>query len=338
MSEERETNEFVGGYDVGGTKVAILIANAATGEIVASNRYASGEFPSLEALFDQSLEDAGPYRPKRVVMAIAGPRQVNGDIQITNQNWPAFAPATTTEMTGVEVLTINDLAAAAAGLGDIVIDEQLALNSAPEQNGSRLVIAISTGIGDALRLPNGGQIVPGEAGHTTWQPADDWEVAYLQYLQKNSRTSTITVEQAIGGKYGMGNLCDFVAIHVAPDPRLKDQVRWARQFHRPVGPLLTSGALDGDRHCTEALKLLGSILGQHIRNRAVATMPSGGIFLTGGIIQTPGLAQWLVNRSLFSERYVSRGAQHDTVLRNTPLYVVRNENIAVEGALAIARS
>lgn len=326
------------GYDVGGTKVDVRVRDKVTGDIVFEQRYQSCDFESLDELLDQSLRDLGT-RPAYIAMAIAGPRRSNGDVQMTNQrDWPLFEVAKTAERLGITIETANDMVGTAAGLAALVIEEQQLLKTGvADSDGPKLVIAVSTGVGDALLLSDGTPVAA-EGGHATWQPMTDLEYRYLLFLRAKYATDTVTVEVAVSGVSGFDNLYDFLVgeMNYIPSLVVREQVEECRQLGEGIGRVITKYAVNGyDPFCRDLMEVLGSILGQHTRNRAVGTLPTGGIFFVGSVMQA-AVADYVVSHTPFLKRFVAEGAQHAEMMRAIPVYVVTDSAVAVKGALELA--
>ncbi len=323
------------GFDVGSTKADVLVFDFLTRIVVFSHRYPTADFHSFDALLDQVVGDLGVV-PGRIMAAIAGPRKGNGDIQITNQkSWPLFEVSKTAVRLGAKIRTVNDMVATAAGLDALVISEQGVMKSGTaEANGPQLVIAVSTGIGDAQCLPDGTPVAS-EGGHSTWQPMTELEDKYLRYLRDKYGADTITVELAASGSYGFPNIYDFLLSQGRKPGR-----RFATELHcehRGAGEIITRAALEGDPFCWRAMNLMGSILGQHVRNRAVGTLPTGGIYFVGSVMQASGVAAYIVQNTPFLLRFIAEGAEHSKMMAGIPIYVVNDRAIAVKGALELAK-
>lgn len=327
------------GYDVGGTKVDVRVRDKATGGTVFEQRYESCDFPSLDALLDKSLLDLGA-RPARIVMAVAGPRRSNGDVQMTNQrDWPLFEIAKTAKRLEIVIETVNDMVGTAARQAALVIGEQqLIKTGTADSAGPKLVIGVATGVGDALLLPDGTPVAA-EGGHATWQPMTSLEYQYLQFLRAKYGTDTITVEVAASGLQGFENLYDFLTgeMYYVVSLVVCEQVEECRQLGEGIGRVITKYAVNKyDPFCRHLMEVLGSILGQHTRNRAVGTLPTGGVFFVGSVMQADGVADYLVNHTAFLERFIAKGAQHSDMMEAIPLYVVTDREAAVKGALELA--
>jgi glucokinase len=329
---------LVAGYDVGATKVDVLVRNTVTGEIVFERRYNACDFRSLEALLFQSFRDLGA-RPGRIVLAVAGPRQSNGDVQMSSDElgWPLFEAVPTAMRLGIAIETVNDMGGAAAGLATLVITEQSCLRpGTADPDGPKLLIGPGTGMGMALVLADG-TLVSSEGGHAVWQPMTLTEYRYLEFLRAKYGTEAISVEQAASGGQGFDNLYDFLVCEgLEPSEELWRQVRQCRLQEKGIGELITSGALSGDPFCREAMELLGSILGQFSRTMALTTLPTGGIFFNGSVMQAPGVADYLVSHTSFLERFIAPGAKHADIMQTLSLHVVTDSQVAVKGALELA--
>jgi glucokinase len=327
---------LVTGIDVGGTKVHIADTLSST-----IRRYNTADHPSMEALLEDYFQ-AIQCRPGKVVVAMAGPpEEGTGAVILTNHTWPKFYPQQASTAYGITIDTENDMVATMAGvLKGTSIDTMTLKPGLAAPGGTKLAVALSTGIGSAKAVWNKHleryQPVSGEGGHIGWQPKDDEEISYLSHLLK--KYSHPSAELALSGKHGIDNLVDHT-FATMPTDHLAAAVYEARIAERPVGAILLEYATQGaghDRQVAQSiLKRLGAMLGSVIRDLAVADVAKGGVYLTGSVAL--GLSEYLAESTEFNQRFVHHGATHDEWLERVPIQLVTDPNVAVVGALALAK-
>ena len=335
---------LVAGCYVGDDEVHVRVSDTVTNTRVFEQHYQSGDFRSLDMLLDRSLLEAG-YIPRRIVMAIAGPRQANGNVRMTHQHeWPLFELGKTATRLGVVVETVDDTLATAAGLTVLIPEEQKLLKKGKtDPNGMRLVITLSADLGDAILLPNGTSVAT-KGGRATWQPMTTLEDRYLKSLRIKYGTTTVTVEEAIGGAQGFRNLYTFLEREAHrlpnyfkklywPDVMLTRHIESAMLRGKNLGRIIAGGALAGDPFCRNAMDIFGSILGQYVRNRTLDTMSGGGVYFAGSIIQAEGVADYIVAHTPFLKQLVANGAD---AMKAVLIYVVTDSEIAINGAEILA--
>lgn len=345
MSVETGTNlpqlpireDFFLGADVGGTK--IHLANTLSTSV---SRYDTPGFESMDAVLDHYFQTMGA-RPVKVAVGMAGPRDdETGEIKLTNTNWPAFNPKEATSKYGIEFTTSNDMVATTAGVLSETDEDLLPLKSGtPTRTGTKMVVALSTGVGAAAAVWDSHSkryvILAGEGGHIGFQPKTDEEQQYLSYLHK--KYPHASAELALSGKHGVNNLVDH-SLETQEAPNLAGAVERARTEDRPVGAVLIEIATQGegaDQKTAQAiLRKMGAMIGSVIRDLTVAYKATGGVFLTGSVALA--LGEYFAENTELKDRFVRSGAVHDTWLENVPISLVTDPNVAVVGALALAKS
>lgn len=325
------------GVDVGGTKVAILDTSSPT-----VHRYRSLDYSSMEAILDDYFATLG-RRPKSIALAMAGPRDdETGAISLTNSSWPEFRPWIAAQRyPGTLFETANDMIGTGAGvLSEHGTEWEELKPGTPVLDGTKLIIAVSTGIGAAAAVWDHHTkryvLMASEGGHIGIQPENEDEAAYLRFLQ--TKHPHVSAELALSGKVGVEHLVDH-SLARYPDDDLQAAVERARSEGRPLGAVLLEFATEGTGCSREVartiLQQLGNMLGSALRDLAVAFRPSGGVYLTGSVALA--LGEYLTQETGFLHRFVQRGAVHDTWIDKIPVYMVTDSHVAVKGALELAK-
>ena len=190
--------------DIGGTKtvLALVSERGESARIVAEAVFPSREYASLVAVVD-AFRATHPGAVSRAAFSVAGP-VIGGVAHITNLPW-CLDEARLAEALGVgEVLLVNDLQATAYALPHLRPDQVTPLlEGVADPAGVRAVVAVGTGLGEALLVPgaDGWVALPTEGGHTDFaprnglqkMPPDELEPRQRGYRSLNSTaTSTIT--------------------------------------------------------------------------------------------------------------------------------------------------
>ncbi|MCW8888818.1 MAG: glucokinase [Gammaproteobacteria bacterium] len=315
--------------DIGGTKSWLALLNVEAGRecsVINEARYRSTRFDNLDILIEQFLQDSEMTvdELKGMVLAIPGPVR-DGSIQLTNLNWKLSATQIKERFSLSEVALINDFQAAALGTQTLVSVDYSKLNDAPEADGSgngvRLVIGAGTGLGMAYLYKEGLEYVPvaTEGGHVDFAPVDDREIALLKYLQ--GRYRRVSYERILSGD-GLVALYQFCVGNLTVES--SETAEW-----------INREATDGDNSAAvESLQLFASIYGRFVGNMVLALRPEDGVYLTGGVSAKVG--QWL-DSSEFKDAYLDKGRMLDIVAQ-TPVYLVTNERLGLQGAIKIASS
>lgn len=130
----------------------------------------------------------------------------------------------------------------------------------------RLAAAVGTGFGAAALLP-GGRVLPTEAGHMRFAPADAAQADLLQQIARQTATNphSITNEELLSGV----GLC---------------------RIHRALGGQtatpqdITQAAANGDAAAAHTISVFCGALGAALGNLALAHLP-GAVYLAGGVLQ-----------------------------------------------------
>jgi glucokinase len=332
------------GIDVGGTKTDIVDTLSSV-----VMRFDTASYGCLDDVIDEYCRAKGA-RPDKVFVGWAGPRNDDtGEMELTNGDWPNFNPHDAAVKYGIEFETALDMVTIAEGvLHTTSIDLAPLKAGTPTRTGTKLVAAISTGVGSAAitysrRFERYDAVVDGLGGHAGFQPKNDNEHEYLRYLlTQNPHAST---ERALSGKHGIDNMID----HWLDDkeaPHLATAIKGARQENRraeeevrPVGAVLLDFATQGKGRdhvvAQSILRNMGAMLGSVLRDWTLNYHATGGVYLTGSVALA--LGEYLAQNTGMNDRFVISGPEKDTWLEAVPINLVTDPHIAVIGALALAK-
>lgn len=333
---------FVAGVDVGGTKTEIA-DNRGSG----LHRYVTADFPDLYAVLDDYFGKAG-VRPERIAVAMAGPRNAEtGEVKPTNFAWPAFDPNEAEERyPGTSFDTMQDMDAVMAGIvydSGAIIKQLKSGRAVPK--GTKVAVTISTGVNTCVaawdRRSKRYVFITGEAGQVGFQPYNEAQERHLKYIF--SQYEHPSVELALSGMFGIETWIEHT-----PEMRgareLADAVARAREAGRPVGAVLLAFATEGLGPSRAAAQMIlgdmGALVGNVLADYALGSLATGGLYLTGSV--SLGLAEyWAENTDMITAFVRTGTSDHapwlEETLRDLPIYLVTSPNIAVEGALALAK-
>jgi glucokinase len=333
--------ELVTGLDVGGTKVHVLDTRSDT-----IHHYLTGGYPDLYAVLDDYFVKI-QARPARIALAMAGPRdEATGKVKMTNSPWPLFDPAeAASRYPGTTFETYNDMNAMTAGIASAHSDSfKLLKQGKSVLKGNKVAVTISTGFGVGAavydRTSGGYTLLDSEIGHTGFQPYDDIQKKFLEFLY--TKYSDPSWELALSGKYGIDNWLEFLydKLHA---PKLGGALERAAEAGRPCGAVLLEFAAAGDGEDKEAARVIlnhmACLTATGLSTLALAYMAKGGIYLTGSV--SLALAEYWAENTDFKKAFIRRGTDDHAVwlesfLDSTPIYLVTDPHIAVKGALVLA--
>ena len=315
--------------DVGGTHCRFALASHdETGlvELTHAHTYASASAAGIEPLLLDYLAQTGA-RPDVVSLAIAGP-VLDGVCRATNLPWHVEARAITQALAAVgisaEVALLNDFEAVGWGVREVPLALRASLQTGTrDPMGPIAVIGAGTGLGEALAvpLPGGGlRVVPTEGGHADLAPRDAFEDGLLAFLRLQF-PEHVSYERALSGP-GLTAIFEHVtegsgapvrgAVLGADDPAREIVAR------HPSCP-----------HCGRAVEAFVDLLGAEAGNLALKSLPSGGLFLAGGL--APRLRVVVEQRLLPS--FLAKGRMQ-AVLSNIPVDLVLDGQVGLRGAAA----
>jgi glucokinase len=162
-------------------------------------------------------------------------------------------------------------------------------------------------------VPRGWVALPGEGGHATLAPADDFEAALLQFARR--RFAHVSAERLLSG-IGLPLLCEAVAeVSGQPAPAL-------------AAEQVVERGLAGDALCGQALDSFCALLGGFAGNVALTLGARGGVYIGGGIVPRLG-ERFFASR--FRERFEAKGRFRD-YLAAIPTALITDTHAALAGA------
>ena len=325
--------------DIGGTKALLALVEveasapgtAPRARVVESRRYDSHAHPGLESICRAFAADLGRPLPKRAGFGIAGP-VLEGRSVATNLPWVTDARDLKARLGAEQVVLVNDFVALGQGLAYVEANELLALNEGVRVAGGLVaVLGAGTGLGEALVLTDRAgvrEVLPTEGGHASFSPRDEVEIGLLRFLL--TRHEHVSWERLLSGD-GLLNIAEGLAAH----GRLKLPVALAEKLDadRSSCPaVVTDLARRGDPLCQKALQTFCSLYGAEAGNLALKSLPTGGIFVAGGI--APRITAELAD-GRFREAFLGKGRMRD-LLTSIPVHVVLDPLTPLYGSAALA--
>lgn len=310
--------------DVGGTKVNLGLFEERGGKLaqVALKKFPSQSYPGLEKIMLEFLAGV-TGKVTCASFGIAGP-VVNNTVKATNLPWVVDGAVLAKELGIARVRLLNDLEAAAYGVGVMEPKDLETLHAGTNvTDANRVVIAAGTGLGEGILFWDGKQHVPiaTEGGHADFAPATEQHAELWKFLRKTN--ANVSVELILAGK-------GFRRLHEFLDPTLRHDFD-----HAGVDPApgITHRGLDGTCPvCVKTIELFCEIYGAEAGNMAVRAVARGGIFVTGGIAVK-------ILPKMKDGRFVAAVKNKEKMgafLEQIPIRVVLNEYCPLIGAAFVA--
>lgn len=311
--------------DVGGTKTNLALYSRETGLVPkAQATFKSHRHASLQEVVTRFLCEGGT-QVDFAVFGVAGP-VVDGQATTTNLPW-TIREAELQDALGLEkVELLNDLEATAYGIPHLPAQDLFMLNEAQADDGTRVVVAPGTGLGEAILFHEGGHyhVLASEGGHTDFAPTNLFEIRLLRYLM--GKFGHVSYERICSGS-GMPNIYAYLKKQGLA-PELPEMKRALKQAADPT-PIIVEKAMAGECELSIAtLNAFVSILGAEAGNLALKVLATGGVYLGGGI---PPKILTKLKDGTFMAAFVNKG-RFAELLARIPVYVILNEKTALFGA------
>jgi glucokinase len=310
--------------DVGGTKANLGLFEARDGKLarVTYKRFSSQAYRGLEKIMQEFLHDSGG-KVGAASFGIAGP-VVNNTVKATNLPWMVDGGVLAKELGIPRVRLLNDLEAAAYGVGVLEPSDLEILHAgASVTDANRVVIAAGTGLGEGILFWDGKQHVPmaTEGGHADFAPATEQQAELWQWLKKQN--ANVSIELILAGK-------GFKRLHEFLDGSLRHDFDDASV---DPAPGITQRGLAGTCPvCVRTIELFCEIYGSEAGNMALRAVARGGIYVAGGIAVK-------ILPKLKDGRFVAAVKNKEKLgpfLEQIPIRVVLNEQCPLLGAAYVA--
>jgi glucokinase len=160
--------------------------------------------------------------------------------------------------------------------------------------------------------------IPGEGGHATLAPADDFESALLGWVRR--RHAHVSAERLLSG-IGLPLLHQAVAA-VLGEPASE----------QPAESIVERGVAGDDPLCRRSIEVFCALLGGFCGNVALTLGARGGVYVGGGIVPRFGE---LFFESQFRQRFEAKG-RFQAYLQAIPTALITDTLAALSGtALAL---
>lgn len=293
--------------DVGGTNARFGWVAAAGGGVQHVRQFpvvGSGAPADAVRAYLSTLPAGLDAAPRRAAIAVA--TAVRGDrVELTNSPWAFSRAALQAELGLDSLLVLNDFEALALSLPRLTPAQWRAHAAPPVAAGTLAVIGPGTGlgVGGVVQTPAGWVALPGEGGHATLAPADDFESELLRHARR--RFPHVSAERLLSG-IGLPLLHECVALARGEGPAALDAAAIVEQ------------GLAGDPACARTLDAFCALLGGFAGNVALTVGARGGVYIGGGIV--PRFADRFF-QSAFRQRFEAKG-RFSAYLQAIPVWVI----------------
>ncbi|WP_395702361.1 glucokinase [Aquabacterium sp.] len=307
--------------DIGGTNARFGWMDAVGGPVRHVRKLAVADHAGPRQAVNAYLEELAPllggavHRPAKAAFAVATAVKAD-EVAFTNSHWRFSRQALEGELGLRALLVLNDFEALALSLPRLGASQLRAHAGLPRPEGTLAVIGPGTGLGvGAVTQTRGGWVaLPGEGGHATLAPADDFESELLRHARREF--AHVSAERLLSG-IGLPVLQRAVAgVLGQPAEVLTAEV------------IVQRGLEADDVVCGRTLDAFCALLGSFAGNVALTLGARGGVYIGGGIV--PRLGERFFS-SRFRERFEAKGRFAD-YLRGIPTALITDTLAALAGA------
>ena len=353
-------NVLVG--DIGGTHIRFRLLKMSKKEgdsieTIDTTKLKTADFESMEKAFLHYLKLVGDNYPQIAVIGVAGPVQDNTIMKLTNiPHWKSVSGEELGKKLNIKkFLFLNDFACNSYGiqtklkLGDdyIVINE-----GQKNKEGPIGVIGPGTGLGMGYLLKDKKNkyytIGNSEGGHQNFSRKNRIFFELAEFVKSEYNLEHVTIENICSGQ-GMVPLYKFLlkkeqenGININNIDREESLAKKVDIFNNyadkktrdKLSNEITIKGVKNECHLSrKVVELFIEILADTASDLALLTLPSGGIYLLGGISIT--IEPFMKESNLFMKHFVDK--DHSFMLKNFPVYLIKNDNIGMIGATEAAR-
>ena len=353
-------NVLVG--DIGGTHIRFRLLKMSKKEgdyieTIDTTKLKTADFESMEKAFLQYLKLVGDNYPQIAVIGVAGPVQDNTIMKLTNiPHWKSVSGEELGKKLNIKkFLFLNDFACNSYGIQTKLIlgEDYIVINEGQKnKEGPIGVIGPGTGLGMGYLLKDKKNkyytIGNSEGGHQNFSRKNKIFFELAEFVKSEYNLEHVTIENICSGQ-GMVPLYKFLlkkeqenGINIKNIDREESLAKKVDIFNNyadkktrdKLSNEITIKGVKNECHLSrKVVELFIEILADTASDLALLTLPSGGIYLLGGISIT--IEPFMKESNLFMKYFVDK--DHSFMLKNFPVYLIKNDNIGMIGATEAAR-
>ncbi|MGM9491004.1 glucokinase [Ideonella sp. YS5] len=259
------------------------------------------------------------YCPPRYAAIAVATAVVGDQVAFTNSHWSFSRQALREALSLQGLQVLNDFEALALSLPRLAPGQLRAHGATPVPQGAMAVIGPGTGLGVAgvVQTAHGWVALPGEGGHSTLAPGDDFESELLQVVR--AEYGHVSAERLLSG-------IGLPVLHRAVVQVLGSAVEKPWTAER----ILEQGLAGQDEASRRCLDTFCSLLGSFAGSVALIFGARGGVYIGGGIV--PRMEEHFF-ASRFRERFEAKGRLRG-YLEAIPTALITDTLVALTGSAA----
>ncbi len=318
--------------DIGGTNTRILAVKSLSGGVDKrlEGHYASQDYADLQSILQHFISEHAIDHIDAACLAVAGPVK-DGTARITNLPWVIEEDTLTHALPIDRVRLINDFSGVAHGISELQEHHTQTLQAAKAQpDGTQVVLGAGTGLGMAIIMQQGTQyhVLETEAGHVSFAPRDDEELAMLSYWQE--QLDHVSNETFLSGR-GIQRIFEFYVKKMGMSASEQLTVR-LQQEADPAGVINQFAQTYKEPVAVKTMQRFADIYASVASDMALATKATGGVYLAGGIAP---LSLPILQTDRFIRLFNNKPPM-TALLATIPVKVIINTTVGLLGAMVVA--
>ena len=357
----KKYNVLVG--DIGGTHIRFRLLKMSKDEsdsieTIDTTKLKTADFETMEKAFIYYLKLVENNYPQIAVIGVPGPVQDNTIMKLPNiPHWKGESGDELGKKLNIKkFLFLNDFACNSYGIQTklklnedyIIINE----GNKEKKDGPMGVIGPGTGLGMGYLIKDKKNkyytIGNSEGGHQGFPRKNKVFFELAEFVKNEYNLKHVTIENICSGQ-GMVPLYKFLLKkeqekgfdinNIDRDKILGNKVDLFNNYtdkktRDVLSNEITIKGVKNECHLSrKVVELFIEILADTASDLALLTLPSGGIYLLGGI--SVNLAPYMKESDLFMKFFTDK--DHSFMLKTFPVYLVKNDNIGMIGATEAAR-
>lgn len=296
--------------DIGGTNVRF--ATVENGQLKNIKKFLKKDFHNITDAINKYISLL-EEKPNEAVIAVNTP-VIGNKPHAGNNDW-GYKTETLNEDTGIKkIVFMNDLVAHAMSIPHVEKEEKYKLHGKAEINeGPMAIVGPGTGLGVSYGLfdkqTNKYEFFPSEGGAQIVSVANTKQIDIINKMLK--KQPFIRWEELTSGK-GIAHLYEA----------LFDE--------KKTTEVIMQELYKGSKKSLEVFNIVCEFLGILIRNVATTFLPTGGIYIIGGIFNRKENLE-ILKASDFMNYYNFTAPYKSTFIKDYPIYVITHPNSAFIG-------
>ena len=182
---------------------------------------------------------------------------------------------------------------------------------------------------------------PSEGGHYDFPSRNERQFKYMKFLEKYYNIDHVSVERGTCGQ-SIVPIYKFLLeeLNIDKDTELSKKIKDYDGTENSLeqialnAEILKNGVSGKCKLCHETLNFFIELYGAAAGNIALVTIPTGGIYLLGGISIT--LENMIKNNDIFMKAFIDKGRFKD-VLKKIPIFLIKTDDLGTRGCVEYAR-